>query len=95
MVRALFYFVGRQPAFRGSRPLWWPKIVARAVKRQTLSVFLVSLTKVSAFHHHKLTDFPIRCTIYYFQKLFRAVAGEGGCFVGRLFGRRLAVKRLF
>lgn len=65
------------------------------VVRQAPSAFLVSLTKVSAFHHHKLTDFPIRCTIYYFQKLFRVVVGEGGCFVGRLFGCGLVIKRLF
>jgi stage II sporulation protein GA (sporulation sigma-E factor processing peptidase) len=32
-----------------------------------------SLTKNSFFHHHKLTDFPIRCTIYYFQKLLGSV----------------------
>ncbi len=32
-----------------------------------------SLTKDSFFHHHKLTDFPIRCTIYYFQKLLDPV----------------------
>jgi stage II sporulation protein GA (sporulation sigma-E factor processing peptidase) len=31
------------------------------------------LTKNSFFHHHELTDFPIRCTIYYFQKLLGSV----------------------
>ncbi len=59
------------------------------------SAFLVSLTKIPVFHHHKLTDFPIRCTIYYFQKLLVFVVSEGGYLIGRLFGCHLVIKCLF
>jgi hypothetical protein len=54
--------------------------------------FLVSLTKIPVFHHHKLTDFPIRCTIYYFQKQLVLVKEEGGYLIGRLFRCYLAAK---
>jgi hypothetical protein len=73
-----------------STPAGKEHLASKAIR--AASAFLVSLTKISVFHHHKLTDFPIRCTIYYFQKQLVLVKEEGGYLIGRLFRCYLAAK---